>query len=487
MSSALYTSPREVRQFPAYSPRLPTQSYHKLPPWIWIAFGGLLLVGCFSPNPLLTPFATALLLLFPAMLWRRSEPPVLVFASVMQWLQAASVVYYADAYGLSLTELFSGPELEHATWLSLVAVAVNAVGMRLMLLHTRSRSDEPRNLAAKVIPRNAFLFYLASFFVATLTERYAFEMPSLTQAIFATGAIKWVALFVLFYSVVQQRRGYGFLVTAVIIEFAIGLLGYFASFKSVFFILLVTWLTSARLTRKNLIQTATIVVILFTTGIVWSAVKQDYRDFLNQGTGEQQVLVPIEERGAKLSELVGGMSWDSFANGLDTMMLRVSQVSLFASTLMNVPERVPYEHGALWADAVKRVIMPRILFPNKPVVDDSERTNYYTGLAVAGAEKGTSIAIGYIAESYVDFGPFLMFFPILLLGMFYGLIYRVFTFSRNPLLGYGIATAILSLGAYTIETSNIKLVGMNLSTVLCLGALYLVFGRVFMRWLIRED
>ncbi len=79
--------------------------------------------------------------------------------------------------------------------------------------------------------------------------------------------------------------------------------------------------------------------------------------------------------------------------------------------------------------------MPRFLFPDKPVLDDSERTRTYTGMNVAGMEQGTSIGIGYIGESYVDFGPVKMFAPIFLLGLLYGLIYRFFvTKTRYTLL-----------------------------------------------------
>lgn len=456
----------------------------RLPKWVWFVAAAFVAAGSFSANPLLTPFATLLLVMFPALLWRADEPPVLVFACAMQWLQAASVVFYADAYGVSVTQIFGGPELELATWLSLVGVAVNAIGMRTILLRApKNMSQRARCLAKHIKISNAFIFYAACFVVSTVAERFAFAVPSLAQPITAVASLKWVAIFVLIYSVIQQRNGYGFLVTAVVFEFGVGLLGYFASFKLVFFVLLVTMLTSATLRRKHLVVTAVVAAILIASGVVWSAVKQDYRDFLNQGTGEQQVLVPIEERGAKLTELLGAVSWDSIANGLDSLMLRVSQVSYFAYTTMNVPQTIPYADGALWLDAVKRVVTPRVLFPNKAEVNDSERTNLYTGLGVAGSGQGTSIGIGYIAESYVDFGPVYMFVPIFFLGVFYGFIYRLFVFSREPLLGYGIAVAILALGAYTIETSNIKLVGGNTTALLILGSLYLLFRRAFMHWL----
>jgi hypothetical protein len=110
----------------------------------------------------------------------------------------------------------------------------------------------------------------------------------------------------------------------------------------------------------------------------------------------------------------------------------------------------------------------------------------YTGVVVGAAEQGTSIGIGYVGESYIDFGPRGMFLPIALLGMFYGMIFRVFALnSKNALIGMAAGAAILVFGAYTIETSNVKLVGGNLCAVIVFGGLYLLFGKVLHRWLTR--
>ena len=130
--------------------------------------------------------------------------------------------------------------------------------------------------------------------------------------------------------------------------------------------------------------------------------------------------------------------------------------------------------------AIKHVLLPRFLFPNKPALDDSARASYYTGIEVAGVEEGTSIGIGYMGESYIDFGPIGMFVPILCLGLFYGLIYRFFV-NHHPVkvVGFAMATAILIFGAYTIETSNVKLFGGNLMSLIVIG-FFAKFGAPFL-------
>jgi hypothetical protein len=58
----------------------------------------------------------------------------------------------------------------------------------------------------------------------------------------------------------------------------------------------------------------------------------------------------------------------------------------------------------MWS-ALKHLVTPRVLFPDKGILaSDSEFVRKYTGIPVAGADQNTSIAFGYAAESYIDFG-----------------------------------------------------------------------------------
>lgn len=462
------------------------KAWQPLPWWIWgttIVLAGL---GCFSANPVLTPFAILLLTASAQLLWRRGEPPVLVFACGMQWLQASAVIFYTNAYGLSLEQAAGGPEFEDATWLSLIAVFVLAVGMRCALIRCR-RSQYPalRTEALRISVANAFLAYLVCFVVATIAGRIAFAVPGVTQLIYALTTLKWMAVFILAFAAMEQRRGYIFVAAVVGIEVAVGLLGFFAGFKSVFFVLIVVALSSPLALRgKRLAFSGAVVAAVFLLGVVWSSIKGQYREFLNEGSGQQQVVVSVEESAAKLSDLITTFSWDNFTDGLETMILRIGYVKFFALTLANVPDNVPYERGALWLGALKHVATPRLFFPEKEAISDSERTTLYTGVRVASAEQGTSIGIGYVAESYVDFGPWWMFAPIFLLGVFHGLIYRFFVIrARSKLICTAIASAILIFGAYAIETSNIKILGGNVTVVLVMTTLYLVFRRPFQAWL----
>ena len=102
---------------------------------------------------------------------------------------------------------------------------------------------------------------------------------------------------------------------------------------------------------------------------------------------------------------------------------------------------------------------------------------------MSGAEAGTSISLGYMAESYIDFGSIGMFAPILLLGLLYGFIYRFFLQGPLIFLGFSMATAILVFGAYNLETSNIKLVGGNLAALIVVGLFSRLVAPSIWRWL----
>jgi hypothetical protein len=330
-----------------------------------------------------------------------------------------------------------------------------------------------------------FCVYLVSFMLSGFVSTFAYRIASANQAILALCSIKWVFIFAFSYCAFVQNKGYRLLAIILILEFSSGLLSYFASFKGVFIVSTVAALGSPKLLQPRRLITLALIAIALTLSIVlWTAVKSDYRYFLNEGTGAQAITVSTGESLTYLRRLVADVDMTMLSKGFEDLVLRLSYVHYFAYTQQNVPSNLPYEDGALWAGALKHVLAPRLLFPDKASLDDSARASLYTGLEVSGVEQGTSIGIGYMAESYVDFGPIGMHFPVLLLGALCGLIYRGFIINaKHKILGCGIAATILMFGASTIETSNSKLLGGILSNGIVLLLFYLLFGARFMSWM----
>jgi hypothetical protein len=97
----------------------------------------------------------------------------------------------------------------------------------------------------------------------------------------------------------------------------------------------------------------------------------------------------------------------------------------------------------LWKDNILHVLQPRILFPNKAAIDDSKMVNKYATRKVATAKQGASFSLGYMAESYIDFGPYFMFVPIFLVGWLLGFIYKTIMLqSINYLWGFTMVSSL---------------------------------------------
>lgn len=451
------------------------------PRW-WLVFCAVAaaFAGLFTSNQFLTSASVLSLPVICYFTWREGEPPVLAFGCIFQWLQATAAIFYTDWFHLTLEDAYGDRAMTMATWLSLGAVITLAAGIRLGLTRFPvSQCDALESEAGQCSISSIAILYFVTSVCAAVIERLAWQVPSLTQPLLAFASLKWTFVFMLSYSILQQHRGYALLVACVLFEFASGLLGVFAGFKSVFFVLVVAAMTSPlALKGRRLAISLLCFVTMLTAGIVWTAVKMDYRSYLADDESGEVSSSPAERRFGRLADLVGALDAETIGEGLEGLVMRLSYVNFFALSIENVPARVPYENGRLWAGSVEHALMPRLLFPNKPVIDDSERTRLYTGIFVSGAEQGTSISIGYVGESYIDFGPVGMFAPILGLGIFYGLLYRMFALrTRYKFFGCSLAVSVLIFSAYEIEASNIKLVGGVAVAAIASAIVYKFAGR----------
>jgi len=110
--------------------------------------------------------------------------------------------------------------------------------------------------------------------------------------------------------------------------------------------------------------------------------------------------------------------------------------------------------------------VPRMFFPDKePLPEDTAVTERYTGLNL-GSGSGTSISIGIVGESYIDFGqvgPIAMGF---LFGIMIGFGYRFFIVQqRYGVLAQGIAVSMCLIFG-SIEAGPAKALGGFLSLFL---------------------
>lgn len=208
-------------------------------------------------------------------------------------------------------------------------------------------------------------------------------------------------------------------------------------------------------------------VTLVMVMLAWTAIKTGHREFISQGQAAQVVHTSVSESLASLLSRTGELNLDDIGAAARALVDRVSYVRFFAMVIDRIPSTVPYERGAIWADAAIRPFTPRMFFPEKSIIDDSARTALYTGRFVPGIEEGTTVSLGYVAESYIDFGPLFMMLPLAGLGWIIGRFYRWivnYKYSRGAL-GVGLASAAL-IQAMFLETSITKMLGGLVVTML---------------------
>jgi hypothetical protein len=479
------TGSRTLRE--VYPPRVRYRGYIKIPVPLWgLTILVATLVALVSPDHLLTFSCIVVLPVLATLLWREAEPPVAFAALVAQWLQVSVGAFRATANGVELNDLFGTSGAVYATWLSLAGLIVLALGIRFANI-----SRAPMDTGALHAELQTFQYsrVLAAYWLAQganlLFAGMIWYIPGLAQALYASTQLRWVFFFVLAVTTLVQKRGYGFLAAAIAFEIILGFTSFFSDFRTVFFVLAVSYLmVQARLNARMIASLAVLFCVLLNLAVIWSAVKVDYRDYQDQGAGTQISAVGKVDALIKLGQLVSNVDSKQFWYGFDALAERVEYTRFFGLVTDNVPALLPYDDGAIWSAAIYHVITPRLLFPDKAeLTADIVNTIHYTGLSFAGGGRDTEIPLGYMAESYIDFGPIGMFLPIILLGLLLGFEYRYFATRRSNLVfAYGLTPVIFQI-ATSYEITAVKVLGGNL-TVFLIAVLALKFALPYLHpWL----
>ncbi|MDR3568452.1 MAG: hypothetical protein P4L43_10530 [Syntrophobacteraceae bacterium] len=458
--------------------------FMRLPGWLWRLFTLTVLLSLATANPLPTALCLLVLPVLILASWRRGEVPVLTFGLGWQWLEVTLPVFWADVQGLPVTDTTLLPWVGKAIWLSLIGLVVLAAGVYagLRISSRRWRWEASGSIDANWNLSRLFRLYVAASLASLLLFALSGVSEAIRQPLLTLAGVHWVFFFLLLLTVLRSKRGYPLLAAVTGWEI-VASLGFWSGFKTpLFYLVLALFTVDSRLTFKRLAVGSAFVVALIFLGCVWTSIKGPYREFLNEGTGQQAVLVSPGQRVAELGHLLAGWSLEDLPDGLERLAERISYVEYFAAVLGYVPAVVPYQNGLIWRTGVENLI-PRLFWPGKPALNDSDITRRYTGIMVSGANEGTSIGIGYMAESYVDFGPYGMFVPIFLLGILWGGIYAYFVSRPHPAaVNYAFAVTAL-MDSVSVETSATKIVAGLVLGLLFLGLLLRYFMPKVEAWL----
>jgi len=415
-------------------------------------------------NGLLNFLALLVLWLGIQLLWRPQFSPVFSFIFVYSWIQASIRIFQANILNLEINKLAEmGGDVYWASALSLLGLAMLAIGMRFGL--GRIDSFEQNEFRSELDGRPSlfwFYCYVAALAFALILQVITFVVPGLSQPIIALANLKW-AFFWLFTHVAFSKAGTirSLWFFAFCLEFVIGIGGFFSSFKTVIFFTILGMISSGtRLNGRRIAALTLLSAVLITFGVAWTAIKGEQRGFLNQGVASQVVVVSFLDSIENIFSLTGNLNATAMADAFMILIDRITYVELFGEVLDIVPLQIPYENGSLWGDAIARPFMPRLFFPEKSIIDESLRTTEYVRREFAGIDQGTQVSLGYIADSYIDFGPWLMMLPIMSVGWFMGRYYRWIVSLQwcRGAIGAGLGTAAL-FQMSSIEISNTKLFG----------------------------
>ena len=392
--------------------------------------------------------------------WRHGKPGIIPFAFMTQWAQVVAYVLWMNLMHVDINVLSKNGGL---------AVVLSCVGLILMAITCTYVIDKGkqynigffRKSALKWDPKKILVLYFSSSILLSSIGFAVGNTSGFSQILTAISSLKW--LFFMIYGYTSfSRNGNKFVFLLMIgFEFVSGLYSYFSNFKDPIFFTAITMLTLIRtVTLKQIFSAIVLVSAVLFIMLTWTILKSDYRKFLNQGTQQQRINVSKSDAFEYIGNKVDSLTPAHYEMAIGTFMYRAQYVLHLAKTMDRVPEYMPHENGDLWYNNLKFVFIPRLLDPNKPVFDASEKTNKYTGLKYRGASEGASFSLGYFADSYVDFGHYLMFLPLALIGFFVGLIYRSFMALERLNLLARLSFINVCLSSFTaFESDGIILVG----------------------------
>lgn len=442
---------------------------------LYILLGASLLI----PNGIYFLGSLIAIVVIIKLMWNIYNPGVLIFSYVFQWLQVFFFLLWMNELDRSVDGLSKNGG--NALMLSLGGLVVMAFLTRLLLGKIQVFDMEDfKKSASNIDQRKLLILYVFStLFLSTIGFAFG-NLSGFAQILVTISSLKWVFLLWLGAIIWVNKTHRIWLVFIIGYEFFIGLYSYFSSFKDVILYVIILSLTFITVIQfKQFIRLVLIGLTLGVVLLVWSAVKGEYRVYLNKGNRQQQVLVSRQEALSKLGEQIGNLKYAEFQKAMIYSTYRLQYVYHFAMAMDKVPDFIPYQNGSVWGENIGFVLTPRALNPNKKQYNASEKVSKFTGRKFAGLKEGSSFSLGYFGDSYIDFGPIGMMFALALIALFTTIIFRVFykMYHLNLLLRYAIINVSLFV-FYTFEADGLFLFGRLLTDFI---VFYLLAKFVFPR------
>ncbi len=423
---------------------------------------------------LIAGLAFFVLFVSAGLVWRANEPPILSFTLAFQWIFIV-VGYLYTAAGGNLGEYTLIGNVDLAVLASLVGLLCIAIGMRLGLATVRKRIPGGNMLNIEI--GTLFWATVITYSISWVVEISPTSSSNMTvfnaaQILYSILSFREVLFCLLWFVILQRREGYRYGWIALLVALLPRFVSRQSTFKELIFMLLVValaeykpWVKTAfqrAWNRRLMVAYGTAAVLLFIAGVIWEgAIKPVWRNLEFDSTSQLETLDIFAHVAATTTSEMQEES------GIQALIERVSSITQFALVLDRVPLTIPFENGRLTKRALVHILVPRLLFPNKENLGpDSWLAEQYAGLDVG---EDTSVGIGYMAEFYVDWGIGGMICCLFVLGLFFGIIYRlIFVLSPNSIIASALVIVPFMGNFITFEATLPKLLGGFIMTTVVL-------------------
>lgn len=451
---------------------------HNIVRYVWYVVFALSPLALFSQNPIELLASLLTLPILFSLLWRTGEPQVLLFGFLFQWLTISLKLYYGIYIDKPLNQVIPGDmspnHIVLSFYLSLIGLLVFVLGTRLVIRRINSQKFSEVLLSdiAKYDARRITIFYIVFYAFTEILLRYRFVFPFLNTPITAISYLRWGFFLFTFYLVHKQNNFRTVFYIIVFLQFVSGF-GFFSGFKeTIFYSIIGLIFIRPRISRSQVAILIITAIFIFRLGIIWTAVKGEYREYLTGGKRGMQQTVSTIESLPKFYKLATSVKKKDNDQALTDFIDRISYIDYFSLTLTHVPAVVPHTAGNILKGSLMNIFVPRIINPDKKAIDDSKHTSYYTGRHFTGGGIA-SFSLGYTADAYIDFGMYFMFVPIFLIGLLLGFFYKYLLINS-----FNAVWGIIFIGPFY---SFANVYGMNTIKVLGVMVSYFIIAILIRR------
>lgn len=197
--------------------------------------------------------------------------------------------------------------------------------------------------------------------------------------------------------------------------------------------------------RRRVPGLAVIAVVVFY--LFFQIGKGDFRETFwrqhEQAGQVERVMFWTQSSLSRWSEAITEPSRENIRTAISPSVARVSLLTQTANVIDMTPEVVPYQYGQTYSYMIVTWI-PRFLWPNKPSVNEANQFYQVAyGLSEEQDLNTVSIAVGFMAEGFINFGWVGVAGITFLVGVFFDFYRKVFLTRASGLLLNGIGVVML--------------------------------------------